>query len=411
MRDVAHTVSGVYAAGVRTALDCSKRLPDPACRKGKVRPVKIYACGWKARSSTAVSILAILSATLISSCGSSGSNAADIDSMQEFAKAEMPGVSPDLVQAACDEGAVNVALDAATNYERIVEAFHQQFPCIAAAPTISEDDDNLARFIAAHNQGNPPDVVSLGSDITAKEKLADAGLLAEYEPSGGSLVHSIAPGFLYSPNRLAQGIIYNTNSIKAQDIEKISTWSDIGLLSGPAFEGRRLGVVDPHGAGGGSYMVAYVLHKEAGNDVVSQVLKARDVTVYAGSGPAVDAVASGEIDLMVGNDFNALAAAENGAPLQVVYPSPGSNTYTAMGIAAKATNPNAAKLFEEFIFSKPGQALYPLELQMAPGRSDVQDTRSVAETSWYRPAAEPFDYSPEDMLKSYDAVVEPYPSK
>jgi iron(III) transport system substrate-binding protein len=331
--------------------------------------------------------------------------------MQDFVAAEMPKVTPDVLKAACDEGSVSVALDSETNYEQFADEFNKKFPCVRATATVSEDDDNLSRFVAADNQGDPPDVISLGSDITAKEKLVDTGLLMNYVPSNDSLLHTVAPAYMYAPNHLSQGILYNTKSVKQSDVEQIKEWKDVGKLAGPEFDGKRLGVVDPHGAGGGSYMVAYAMHEEAGDAVVADVLKSRDVTVYAGSGPAVDAVASGEIDLMIGNDYNALAAYDKGAPVQVVYPSPGSNTYTAMGIAQKAAHPNAAKLWIEFIFSKTGQSLYPTILSTAPGRSDVKDTRKAAEADWYKPASRPFDYDIADMQRSYDAVVAPYPSK
>ncbi len=115
--------------------------------------------------------------------------------------------------------------------------------------------------------------------------------------------------------------------------------------------------------------------------------------------------------MMIGNDYNALTAFNKGAPFQVVYPAPGSNSYSAMGIAAKAAHPNAAKVFIEFVFSKTGQALYPELMSNAPGRDGIKDPRPAAETDWYKPAAEQYQYTVEDMQKSYDEVVAPYPTK
>ena len=331
--------------------------------------------------------------------------------MQTLVKSEMPNVTPEILKAACDEGTVNVSLDAETNYEQFADEFSKKFPCVKANATVGEDDDILARFIAGSAQGNPPDVVSVGSELSAKSKLSDAGLIKQYVPSNDKTLHTVAPGYFYGPNHLSQGILYNTDSIKQSDIAQIKNWSDIGLLLDPKFDGKKLGVVDPHGAGGGSYMVAYVLYKTAGPDAVDKVLKKLDVTVYAGSGPAVDALVSGETDLVFGNDFNGLQANAKGAPIQVVYPSPGSNTYPAMGIAAKAPHPNAAILFQEFIFSKTGQSLYPQILHTAPGRSDVEDTREAAKESWYQTASAPYNYDLNDMVTQYDNVVRPYPTK
>jgi ABC-type Fe3+ transport system substrate-binding protein len=366
---------------------------------------------WRQVYSLPIVALAAIS-TLVGCGSSSGENSqVDMASMQALIASEMPNVTPEILKAACDEGQVNVSLDAETNYEQFAQEFTNKFPCVKASATVGEDDDILARFIAASAQGSPPDVVSVGSDISAKSKLADAGLMKQYEPSNAKTLHTVAPGLLFAPNHLSQGIMYNTNSIQQADMEKIKSWSDIDLLLDPKFDGTRLGMVDPHGAGGGSYMVAYVMHQTAGPELVEKVLKKLDVTVYAGSGPAVDALASGETDIVIGNDFNGLQANAKGAPIQVVHPSPGSNTYPAMGIAAKAKHPNAAILFEEFIFSKTGQALYPKILNTAPGRPDVEDTRPAAQAPWYQTASEPYDYNIEDMVTQYDDIVAPYPTK
>jgi ABC-type Fe3+ transport system substrate-binding protein len=157
--------------------------------------------------------------------------------------------------------------------------------------------------------------------------------------------------------------------------------------------------------------VAYVLYKEIGADNVKKILDYLQVTVYPGSGPAVNALASGELDLVIGNEFNAFAASQKGAPVQVWYPEPRSASYTALGIAAKAKHPNAAKLWIEYETSQYGNEQISKYFSMAPGRPDSNDVRPSTKESWYRAPESLYKFDIDDMIKSYDNVVAPFPSK
>jgi ABC-type Fe3+ transport system substrate-binding protein len=360
---------------------------------------------------------ALVSAVAISVCllaacdGKSSGESAAMTEMAAFMKQSMPTTPPDLLKAACDEGKLDILYNNVKNLSQYTDAFKKHFPCLEVSAVANGDDDNLAKFLAADKQGVPPDLIQLGSMITLHTQLAQKGMLLKYEATEGAKFVSMDPGLLYSTDHQSQGILYNTNSIKESDLEPIKTWKDLTVLLDPKFDGKRLGVVDPHGAGGGSYVVAYVLYKEIGQDNVKKLLDKLQVTVYAGSGPAVDALSSGEIDLVLGNEFNAFSANQKGAPVQVWYPEPRSASYTGIGIAAKAKHPNAAKLFLEYVMSDYGNAQIPTLFSMAPGREGTADSRPSTKAAWYKPQQEAYKFDVDDMLKSYDAVVAPFPAK
>jgi ABC-type Fe3+ transport system substrate-binding protein len=342
---------------------------------------------------------------------STAANADPMAEMTSYLQKNMPKVSPDLLTAACGEGKLDILYTNVSNLSKYVDEFETYFPCIEVSAVANGDDDNLARFFAGEKQGSPPDILQLGSQVTLVEQVANKGMLQEFTPTDGDKFQSLAPGLVISTDHQAQGILYNTDAINEADVATIKTWKDMTQLLDPKFEGKRLGVVDPHGAGGGSYVVAYVLYKEIGSDNVKKILDYLKVTVYPGSGPAVNALASGELDLVIGNEFNAFAASQKGAPVQVWYPAPRSASYTALGIAAKAKHPNAAKLWIEYETSQYGNEQISKYFSMAPGRPDSKDLRPSTKESWYQPEGELYKFDVEDMIKSYDAVVAPFPSK
>jgi ABC-type Fe3+ transport system substrate-binding protein len=353
-------------------------------------------------SSTAVAMALALSCA---------ANADEMADMTSYLQKNMPKVSPDLLTAACSEGKLDILYTNVSNLSKYVDEFESYFPCVEVSAVANGDDDNLARFYAGEKQGTPPDILQLGSQITLVEQVAKKGMLQEFTPTDADKFQSLAPGLVISTDHQAQGILYNTDSIKETDLAAIKTWKDMTHLLDPQFKDKRLGMVDPHGAGGGSYVVAYVLYKEIGSDNVKKILDYLQVTVYPGSGPAVNALASGELDLVIGNEFNAFAASQKGAPVQVWYPEPRSASYTALGIAAKAKHPNAAKLWIEYETSQYGNEQISKYFSMAPGRPDSNDVRPSTKESWYKAPEALYKFDIDDMIKSYDNVVAPFPSK
>jgi iron(III) transport system substrate-binding protein len=355
---------------------------------------------------------AVLLALSLSACGDSKSPSdAQMADMTSYMQQNMPKVSVDLLKAACSEGKVDILYTNVKNLSQYADEFKKHFPCLEVSAVANGDDDNLARFYAGDKAGSPPDVLQLGSMITLVTQVAKKGMLLQWTPSEADKFESMDPGYVISTDHQAQGILYNTNSIKESDLAAIKTWKDMTHLLDPQFKGKRLGVVDPHGAGGGSYVVAYVLNKEIGADNVAKILDYLHVTVYAGSGPAVDALSSGELDLVIGNEFNAFSAADKGAPVQVWYPEPRSASYTGIGVAAKAKHPNAGKLFIEYELSEFGNEQIAKYFAMTPGRQGAMDSRPSTKKPWYKPAVEAYHFDIDDMINSYNAVVAPYPSK
>lgn len=115
--------------------------------------------------------------------------------------------------------------------------------------------------------------------------------------------------------------------------------------------------------------------------------------IYAGGMQEADSVISGETDIAAGMPGAQLAAKwATGAPIHWVYPAPHLVVPFGMFISANAPHPNAAKLFEEYYMSRPGQ-----EFLVAGGnvtfRSGVTPTAKYIHEPWYV-APDPKKYWP-----------------
>ncbi len=96
-------------------------------------------------------------------------------------------------------------------------------------------------------------------------------------------------------------------------------------------------------------------------------------------------VSSGETPITIRWTYNALAsrdssAAAGGAPIEVVVPANGrfAGIY-AQGISAFAPQPNAAKLWEEFLYSDEGQAIWMMGYCHAIRYDDLVENDLVSE--------------------------------
>jgi len=355
----------------------------------------------------------VIAALALAACGGdtdSATSADDMDQMWEFVQEEMPGLDRQILEDACEEGKIDANEFSAPNIVQMGTEFNKIFPCIQ--PSVTSEDDTVvySRFMAGVDSGTPPDILTLGSENTMLE-LVDQGLLMQYTPTSADKVHCGDPEYFCSFQINSNGIGFNTDMVDRASVEAIKTWEDVDHLFDPTFDGVKLGMKDPGGeAAGGSYYTVFMLNEVLGQDKVADLLEHLDLTLYSGSGDATKALTAGEIGMFMGNDLSILDAAAQGAPVEFIWPEPRIVTYPAIGIAADAPHPNAAKLYVEFTLSKYGQALRPELFANAPARADVPDTRPGAQLPFYVPPEEQEIWEPtnEELAAGFDEVIEPY---
>jgi iron(III) transport system substrate-binding protein len=157
---------------------------------------------------------------------------------------------------------------------------------------------------------------------------------------------------LYASWRIWLSIIaYNTNLVKQQDAPK--AFAD---LLDPRWKGK---IVKAHPGYSGTIMTAtYQLQRELGWTWFEQLAKQNVMQVQSSSDPPKKLELGERAVMADGNEYNILQLREAGRPVEPVYAAEGSPTIVGPnGIFKGSPNPNAAKLFQSFCFSREVQQL------------------------------------------------------
>ncbi|MDE3113598.1 MAG: extracellular solute-binding protein [Chloroflexota bacterium] len=246
--------------------------------------------------------------------------------------------------------------------DRLAAAFKTKYPFITQVDIFRGTESQLVTKATQELQAGQPSFDVIESQISAIQLLFQGGYMTPYySPSAkdipadfkteskGGLIESATDRF----SLISFG--YNTNLIPPNAVPK--TLDD---LMNPALKGK-LAVT---GTNTGQRWLGSVLEAK-GQDKGQQWLKdfvtKQQVQVQQVSGQALlDLIAKGEVagSPTIFKDHTDLAAAEKKAPVKWVPLEPvvGNTGQDAMSL--KATHPNAALLFIDFLLGKDGQAIY-----------------------------------------------------
>jgi putative spermidine/putrescine transport system substrate-binding protein len=280
--------------------------------------------------------------------------------------AGVAGPSPALVSAAKKEGKLNtIALPPTwANYGEIMATFQRKYgiKITNANPNGSSAEENQA-VVSLKGQGRAPDVVDDGPAFAIQG--AQQGLFQTYKVSTWSTI----PANMKDPQGRWVGdywgvISFGVNTKVVKDVPH--TWADllkpqyknmIALNGDPRQAGAALaGVFAAALANGGS-----VSNIGPGVDFFKKLKASGNFVPVAAVTPAT--IASGQTPITIDWDYLSLAYRQllkkQGIDFQVQIPKTGVyGAFYAQAINADAPNPNAAKLWEEYLYSDEGQLLF-----------------------------------------------------
>ncbi|HEY0917624.1 ABC transporter substrate-binding protein [Devosia sp.] len=268
------------------------------------------------------------------------------------------GVSPEIMAAALQEGQLVIyASSAAPVMDAAVEGFRAAVPGIEVNVLRLATNPLTTRYVQEVEAGvHVPDVLDLSAtrlleanpDWFAPLTEQEIPILAEW-PDGVKKGHYI--------NTL-QGIMliaYNTDLVQGDHIPL--TWEDILKEE---YRGKGM-LVDPRSSS--SYMAWLDLMDVTYGPEYIEKLKAQNFTLVEGGTQGVQQVAAGGAELVIPPAFaHAQPFIEKQAPIGVSIPNDHSDV-TAIGpqhswaIAAKAPNPNAARVFMAWFLSQESQRI------------------------------------------------------
>jgi iron(III) transport system substrate-binding protein len=265
-------------------------------------------------------------------------------------------ITPELVAAASKEGKVvyytSVELKLA---EAIAKAFEAKYPAIkvkvertGAERVFQRIGQEYASKIYAVDTVNSSDAAHF---IIWKRE----GLLDAVEPEDVAKYYAPAfkdPDGTYAAWRIFLSVIaYNTTLVKPGDAPK--SFAD---LLDPKWAGK---LVKAHPGYSGTIMTAtHQMARDIGWDFFEKLAKQRVMQVQSAVDP-MKKVLLGERAVMVdGGDYGVFVEKDNGAPIEVVYPTEGTPLITGpSAVFKRAPNPNAAKLFYCWSFTAEAQQL------------------------------------------------------
>src|SRR5712671_5500845 len=269
---------------------------------------------------------------------------------------EPVAITPDLIEAARKEAKVILysSMDLPVG-EKLGKAFEAQYPGIAVQIERSGSERLFQRLDQEFASGiRAADIVN-SSDASHFITWKKNGWLAPFvtqDIAQHFLPEYRDPDGMFATSRIwLSSIAYNTNLVKPDDAPK--SFAD---LLDPKWAGK---MVKGHPAYSGTIMTAtFQLVREFGWDYYEKLSKQRVMQVQSSTDPPKK-LALGERAVMAdGNEYNVVLLKDAGQPVEPIYPTEGTPTITGpSAVFASAPNPNAARLFQNWLHSLEAQQL------------------------------------------------------
>ena len=236
--------------------------------------------------------------------------------------------------------------------ERVAGLFQQAHPGIKVEVQRSGAERILQRIMQEAGAGLKIADVFNSSDLGHYVLLKKKGMMAKYIPAGAERF----PESFRDPEGIAFGwraflivMSYNTKLLASADAPK--TWKDI---LDPKWKGKLVTAHPGYSGSVASYVLALV--KLYGWDYFKQLAQNKPHLSQSVHDPAQVVAAGERIVGANGADYFLYTQRKKGNPLGIVYPQDGVPLVTtASAITNFAPHPTAARLFTDFIFTKPVQ--------------------------------------------------------
>jgi ABC-type Fe3+ transport system substrate-binding protein len=265
-------------------------------------------------------------------------------------------ITPELVAAAVKEGklAFYTAMDLPVA-EVLAKAFEAKYAGVSVRVERSGSERIFQRIAQ-----------EMSSNIFACDVInsADAAHFIAWKRKGWLVPHlpeDVAryfPAEYYDPDGLfvttrvwLSSLGYNTELVKPEEAPR--SFADLLL---PKWTGK---IVKAHPAYSGTIMTAtFQIVRELKWEYLEKLSKQKVLQVQSSTDPPKK-LALGERAVMAdGNDYNLIQLKERGQPVEPVYPSEGTPTIAGpSGVFRSAPNPNAARLFQNWLHSLEAQQL------------------------------------------------------
>jgi iron(III) transport system substrate-binding protein len=290
--------------------------------------------------------------------GSTALTAATLFAEPARAAAPAPSpITPALIEAARREGKVSfyTALELPVA-ERFGKVFEAKYPGIAVRVERSGAERIYQRI--AQEQGSRINAVDVANSTDPAHYLdwKRNDWLAPYVPEDVAkhfpAEHRDPDGMYATVCAWLSVIGYNSSLVKPEDAPK-----SFGDLLDPKWKGK---IVKGHpGYSGAILTVTFLLVRELGWAFFEKLAEQKIMQVQSAAEPPKKIQAGERAVMADGNDYNLTLLKDQGQPVEAVRPTEGTPVIIVpCGIFRNAPNPNAARLFESFLFGAEAQQMF-----------------------------------------------------
>jgi iron(III) transport system substrate-binding protein len=281
-------------------------------------------------------------------------------------------VSAELYPKAKQEGNLIVYSVWDVEHLRVVtDAFMKRYPGIKATYWQARNPEIVTRALTEFQGGQSSFDVVLSDN--APPVIRAAGAIMNYETVQKDVLY-LHDATLPTVSLQVQALAFNTKKIKPADLPK--SWEDV---ANPKYKGL-VALDDPMRAGPLSSMLAALKTQWKDDERFNKFLrglKALGVPVHKSTSAMFRLVISGEYPIcMPALLHDVIEEIHKGTPVNYIKTNPPVLFPRQAGIYAKSPNPNAAKLFAEWLISEEGQKTID-SIGRETARNDFKSKTSV----------------------------------
>lgn len=158
------------------------------------------------------------------------------------------------------------------------------------------------------------------------------------------------PDDMYAPWRVSLSVMgYNTKLVKPEDAPK-----SLADLPDPKWSGK---MVKAHPSCLGTILTAtFQIVRDLGWSFYEQLAKQKVMQVQSATEPPKKLSLGGRANMVDGDDYVLMQIKAEGNPVEIIYATDGSPlSISPSAVMKNAPNPNAARLFQNFLYTAEGQ--------------------------------------------------------
>lgn len=355
----------------------------------------------RTQRSITLAAVAVLSVT-VAACGGAGGGSGE--AVKESGELSVDGeviASADLMQAAEEEGAVNVytSMNEVTN-EAVAEAFEEDTG-IPIEGIVIPTGELFERIESESGGGNfPADVVAM-PDHSLFKSLLDDKMFTEHTVPADDMIpeeYKSPDDLYYALNSAPTVIAWNSEEI--DDASAPKAWADLPAVA----RDSRFGMVHAtQGAGG--WGLALFMRDKFGTDYWNELAAAEPV-LESSVGSLAERLGRGEVAVAAARPPEIGALKEQGAPVDYVWPEDGTPMFNFfIGQVADSDHPNAAQVYINWSLSKRGQSVLSAEGGDYPVHPEAAEPVVADETLPPMDEVKPYLAEPEKWISLRDKWI------